>query len=298
MKSGIQNFARLLPALLLAGGVAGCIEGDFLGDQSGEPVESPEGIWMGSGQFVGGGELVGLIQDGRYVIVQRINEQPVRFYGGEYEPDSTDTWSATQTRYTGGVADRNIQTTITASVTLNILAGNDRAILPLNYISELADREASLEIIADHWVSLESQTGGLLVTIDDIGTLSSTNSDGCFFNADVSVIDPQQNLYRIDELELSEALPGDCAEQDAEGATIEFAGGGYRGYAAFMDNNPDNSDFLWLIAANDERAFLHTFGRESAVGGGQNNNDDGIPGGGNDGIPPGAGPPPTDEDFE
>jgi hypothetical protein len=260
--------SRCLSLVVASALLAGClVEGDFFGGEFGETIESPEGLWNGAATFVGGGGLFAMVKDGEFVIVQTNGDVRTGFYSGEYDPAGDGPWPGTLEIYDGdGRLEQAINTTLAPTATLNLQAGGDREVMALNYLPDAYEAPSGLDLASGVW-DFQENLPGLQITltvnidvIDGNGTLFGSDTEGCIYLGNVEVLDPERNVYRISNLELSEQGGAGigCDRTDDVGAPVSFASDGYNGLAAYFPGPPDA---FWMIVSNGERAMFRDFTR-------------------------------------
>lgn len=66
----------------------------------------------------------------------------------------------------------------------------------LEYLSN-SDNTASLSYLEGSWSFAKGTSFSFDVSIDQFGTLSGTDSDGCFYSGVVTAPEPQKNIYQL-----------------------------------------------------------------------------------------------------
>lgn len=256
---------------ITTGGPGGC----------GTTLTSATGLWLGSGNFVGGGQTVGMIAGGDLVILQLTPDSsltaPVifRFYFGSY---NTTTLSGIAEVYDGSgrllAADQPLN--ITVAGTLNVTIGPPRALMPL---CPLIDGTANLvynrpsvtqggvNLIVGNWlfeVPSAQPPYTLNYIFDGTNFLTGNDTPGCLYNGIWVDPNPLRNLTRINALSLTNQQPGGCNGEDGGGNVIQFEGDGYGGFAFFLDADPSSANILLTAVANGETAYFNLFTRVGA----------------------------------
>ncbi len=302
MKSGTRQVHPLLiPALLAVLGLTACADGGVVGGPGtggacGVQLTTPVGIWIGSGNFIGGGTTVGLIAGGDLVVLRLTGDNPLNtpivgnFYIGRY---NTTTLNGTAEVYDGAgrLVAANQPLTITVASTLNVTVGAATTLMPMCPLTDGAGvslyNRPSVDlngepVIGGIWeFSVPNATPPytLTYTTDDTGNLVGNDTPGCNYVGRWRGPNPERNLYRIEELSLT-GIGGACDGDDGSGQSIPFEGDGYEGFALILDANPVSAEILWAVTANGRTAYFNRFNRT---------------GGSYDlGAPP---PPPPDDEF-
>jgi hypothetical protein len=298
MEKPLTSHGRLMRVLALCAvlGLNACADGGAIlseGTACGVPLTTATGIWIGSGQFVGGGTTVGMIGGGDLLILQLTGDNPLnvpvtfRFYVGRYD---VQTLTGTADVYDGGgrLLRANEELRIGVATTLNVTVGlattlmpmcplNDVTLTPLYDRSGVAQDGASL--IVGTWqfeVPNATPPYTLNYTMDENRNLDGNDTPGCIYVGSWRSPNPLRNLYRIEDLSLTSQITGACDGFDESG-TIPFDGDGYEGFAFILDPDPNQARILWAAVANGSVAYFNRFIRVS---------------------PPPDLPPPIDEDDE
>lgn len=277
-------FIAVFCALL---GLAGCDKtGNLVIDSN--LVTSEEGIWFGGFLSPGGGGATisfAFIQDGRFVAVEGDPSNPCHIYAATYDTTqlsgvmrryagtATDVNGATPSDAcpTGSTADGSLESSsslnpnpvdivITMFRSLNIQVGSSRNLIVLQPLTDLYNRTATVELISGLWnFDIPGNTPynlPLTITPNEDGTiLSVTGTDtlGCAYSGTMEIRDPNHNIYRIDDMTLTEGpgtQPGSgCVGYKTQGAER------YTGIAAFLDNTPATSTFLAMAVSSPSHAF-------------------------------------------
>lgn len=267
---------------IVASGTTGC----------GTQLTTPAGIWIGSGNFIGGGTTVGMISGGNLVVLQVTGDNPLnapfvfRYYVGEYDP-STLAGTARVYNQFGRLLFANQELRIAVGGTLNVTVGAATTLMPMcpltdGTLTPIFNRPSVTpdgdNLIVGTWQFEEpTQTGTytLTYTMDATGNLDGTDTPTCTYLGRWRDPDPQRNLYRLEEMSLDSTVTGACDTDDPEFGPVNFVGDGYAGFAFILDPDPNQARFMWTVVANGQAAYFIRFNRTSA--------------------PPNL-PPPTDDD--
>lgn len=274
----------LIPVLFAVLAMSACTNGGAIVSAGtggcGTTLTSVSGIWLGSGNFVGGGTTVGMIANGDLMILQITGDSPFttpimfRFYVGRYN-STTLTGTAEVYDGSGRLLEANQPLSLNISGTLNVTIGAATTLLPL---CPLTDGTATavynrptlsadgVNMIAGNWLySIPTATPpyNLTYTFDSNNLLTGQDDPGCVYNG--IWVDPNlaRNLYRIEQLSLFSGNAGACDGFDDQG-TVEFEGGGYNGFAFYLDANPASYQLIWVAVANGRAAYFTRFDRTSA----------------------------------
>lgn len=277
----------LIPALVAVLGLNACADGGAIISQ-GEPcnveLTSPAGVWIGSGNFIGGGTTVGMISGGNLVVLQLTGDNPLnipfvsRYYVGEYNPFTLVGTADVYNQY-GRLLESNQELRIGVARTLNVTVGAPTTLMPMcpmvdgtgaPVFDRPSETQEGINLIAGTWQFEETtQTGAytLTYTMDATGNLLGNDSPpGCNYAGRWLDLDPQRehNLYRFDQMSLNSPSPGACDTFDPEVGPINFDGDGYNGFAFILDPDPNQARVLWTVVANGQAAYFIRFQRTSA----------------------------------
>lgn len=245
-----------------------------------------EGIWTGGFLALGGGGgtiTLGFIQGGDLIALEGDPSNPCHFYAGDYNAQLT----GTVTRYAGTATDSNgltpsnacpngsagdgridvptalnpnpVDMEISMFRTLNVQVGDTRHLMVLTPITDLYERLATPELITGTWnYDLPGNPPynlPLTATPNGDGTLTMTGTDtlGCSYSGTITILDPNHNLYRIENMTLIETAgiqPGTgCVGYQTTGNER------YAGFAAFLDDTAATNNVLAIMVASPTHAF-------------------------------------------
>lgn len=287
----------LIPFFLAVLGLNACADGGAIvagGTPCNVPLTTANGIWIGGGNFVGGGTIVGMISGGNIALLQLTGDNPLsvpnvfRVYTGTYTVAPGGGLVGTADVYEGGgrllASDQELR--IGVASTLNVTIGPATALMPLCPLADGAGRllyerptvnQEEVNLLVGNWTfEASTDTGPYTLTYSMFadGGLNGSDTPGCVYDGrwrDTTI--PARNLYRIEDMTLTNQVAGACDQVDTNG-TVVFAGPGYQGFGFFLDANPESAQLLWTVVANGSAAYFMSFNRVS---------------------PPPA-PPPIDED--
>lgn len=104
----------------------------------------------------------------------------------------------------------------------------------------ISDNSASLLLLEGNWSYARGTSFSLDVSIDQFGTLTGVDSEGCFYNGVVTVPDPARNIYQL------KVTKSSCDEKNGEylglgyvwgvSFTYAFSDGSYGMYGRLVKN--------------------------------------------------------------
>lgn len=213
------------------------------GGDSGTTTASAEGLWSGT---VTDGEttynVAGLIHDG-YMVV--LDEDQTIIYEGSYTV-SADTLDGNITIYQP--PQDSVDATLSATVTTGDsidgtynVDGGGSGNVSLSY-DAIYDRDVTLADLSANWTRLLANGATLTLSIDSAGNITGSDTSGCVYNGTATLIDPGQNLFRLDV---------EITDSDQCGNV-----GDYTGYAALFDNATTQNSILQVALSSDTFIFI------------------------------------------
>ena len=195
--------------------------------------QSVTGIWNGTFTESGFGteDLLGLMIDGESYF---ISAGAGTVYAGMYAVSgSSITAIANIYNINGGfVGTANIAGTVVTEAALNgsfSTSYGSTGTISLAY-DPLTDKGSSLATTEGVW-SLTRGTYTLTLAIDINGVITGSDTDGCIYNGNGSIIDPSKNIYRVDTTVTS------CGEFN----------GSYSGYGVVSDDISVNDTLTYVV---------------------------------------------------
>lgn len=110
--------------------------------------------------------------------------------------------------------------------------------------NQIYNRDSAFSYVEGNW-SGTSGSYSINLTIDASGGISGSDSDGCIATGVVSILDPDHDLYGVDD----------------DYAQCGVYNGSYSGFAGLTDNNTEN-DTLSAAVSNDSYIFLYSLTRQ------------------------------------
>jgi hypothetical protein len=101
------------------------------------------------------------------------------------------------------------------------------------------EQPSSLAIVAGVYrrLTVDGPTEDAIVTVNGDGAITGTREDGCTFNGQMSVLDPDRNLYAF------ELTATDCAAQSGQ----------HEGLALLDDELSEHGTALVMLGASESR---------------------------------------------
>lgn len=273
----------LIPLLVAVLGLNACADGGAIvsgGTACGVELTTPAGIWVGSGNFIGGGTTVGMISGGNLIVLQVTSDNPLnepfvfRYYIGQYNP-STLAGTASVYNQFGRELDRNQELRISVGGTLNVTVGSATTLMPMCPLTDSTNApifnrpsvtQEDVDLITGIWqfedVPQAGSTYTLTYTMSADNGLDGQDTSGCVYAGRWQNPNPLRNLYRLDQMSLS-GVGGACDTNDPEVGTVNFDGDGYNGFAFILDPDPNQARVLWTVVANGQAAYFIRFIRTS-----------------------------------
>lgn len=273
----------LIPLLVAVLGLNACADGGAIvsggATACGVELTTANGVWIGSGNFIGGGTTFGLVSAGNITVLRLVGENPLNtpvignFYFGRYNPQ-TGTGTAEVYDPAGRLLAANQPLTVTVAGTLNVTVGSATTLMPMCPLTDGTGDSLYVRpsidlndepVIGGIWgfdVPAATPPYTLTYTLDDIGNLTGNDTPGCIYTGSWRLLNPARNLYRVENLELENQTPNACDGDDGTGGqSIPFEGDGYEGFALIMDANPVSAELMWSAVANGNTAYFNRFTR-------------------------------------
>lgn len=217
-------------------------------DNTTPPDEDANGIWEGALTVDGGPdyELLGLLYEGEIIA---LSIEANTMYKGSYTVDGDD--------ISGNATVYEIGATAVGTATLNgVVTGKSQISFTYNtsygatgsvslFYDNVYERNSTLSKIAGNYSSVVSGFNTFNISIENDGSFTGSNTDGCQYSGDFTILDSNFNLYDLITTVSS------CAATD----------GVYEGFAVLSDFNGVD-DALTVTLSNENFVFISSLLRE------------------------------------
>ena len=197
---------------------------------------NPTGIWEGTYTEDGADtfDLVGIVEGDKVILISNVRGL---IYVGTMSVSGTS-FTATPTIYinVGSLfSTANLSGSVTTKSALSgtfSLSTGTIISFSLTY-DPITDRGSSLAIPDGNWTETYASVKTVAVSVDSIGALTGSNTDGCVYLGTVGIIDPAVNIYSIS------VNVSSCGSLGLDGT--------YAGYIVMSDTVTANDTIIYFI---------------------------------------------------